>query len=132
MVIEASEALSIKPLIGFRVKLNTQGAGKWVESSGVKSKFGLTAMEVNYGMELLKEKGMLKSLQLLHFHIGSQIPDISCIKGSLQEAARYYTELYQMGANLQYMDVGGGLGVDYDGNGCHRQFNELLRARIRQ
>ena len=117
MIIAAAKKLNSRPQIGFRAKLNTQGAGKWVDSSGARSKFGLTAVEIVEGVELLKKEGMLDCLQLLHYHIGSQVPSISSIKSSLKEGARFFTELYAMGAELKYIDVGGGLGVDYDGTG---------------
>ncbi len=117
MIIAAAKKLNTRPQIGFRAKLNTQGAGKWVDSSGARSKFGLTAVEIVEGVELLKKEGMLDCLQLLHYHIGSQVPSISSIKSSLKEGARFFTELYAMGAELKYIDVGGGLGVDYDGTG---------------
>ncbi|MEZ0390889.1 MAG: biosynthetic arginine decarboxylase [Pseudobdellovibrionaceae bacterium] len=118
LIIDAAKKLNTRPHIGFRAKLNTQGAGKWVDSSGARSKFGLTSMEIVEGMDLLKREGMIDCLELLHFHIGSQIPAIQSLKSSLKEGARFYTELYAMGATgLKFIDVGGGLGVDYDGTG---------------
>jgi arginine decarboxylase len=118
LIIDASKKLNTRPHIGFRAKLNTQGAGKWVDSSGARSKFGLTSMEIVEGVELLKKENMLDCLELLHFHIGSQIPVIQSIKSSLKEGARFFTELHAMGAtDLKFIDVGGGLGVDYDGTG---------------
>lgn len=117
MIIAAAKKFNTKAKIGFRAKLNTQGAGKWVDSSGARSKFGLTAVEIVEGVELLKKEGMLDCLELLHFHIGSQVPSIANIKSSLKEGARFFTELYAMGAKIKYVDVGGGLGVDYDGTG---------------
>ncbi|MGZ3690087.1 MAG: biosynthetic arginine decarboxylase [Pseudobdellovibrio sp.] len=117
LIIDASKKLNIKPKIGFRAKLNTQGAGKWVDSAGARSKFGLTAIEIVEGVEHLRQIGMLDCLELLHYHIGSQVPSIQSIKSSLKEAARFYIELHALGANLKYIDVGGGLGVDYDGTG---------------
>jgi arginine decarboxylase len=117
LITDAAKKLSIKPKIGFRAKLNTQGAGKWVDSAGARSKFGLTAIEIVEGLEFLKKQNMLDCLELLHYHIGSQVPSIQSIKSSLKEAARFYTELHALGANLKYIDVGGGLGVDYDGTG---------------
>lgn len=118
MIIEAAKKFSILPKIGLRAKLHTKGAGKWIDSSGDRSKFGLTPLEIVECVELLKKENMLEALELLHFHIGSQIPSISSVKGSLKEGARFYTELHSMGAKLKYMDVGGGLGVDYDGSGA--------------
>jgi arginine decarboxylase len=117
LIIDASKKLNIKPKIGFRAKLNTQGAGKWVDSAGARSKFGLTAIEIVEGIEVLKKQNMLDCLELLHYHIGSQVPSIQSIKSSLKEAARFYTELHVLGAKPKYIDVGGGLGVDYDGTG---------------
>lgn len=116
MVINASKMLNIPPRIGFRAKLEAKGAGKWVESSGVKSKFGLTASEMVKGVECLRAEGLLNSLELLHFHIGSQITALRAIKDSLIEASRIYVELAGLGAGMKYIDVGGGLGVDYDGS----------------
>ncbi|RZA05845.1 MAG: biosynthetic arginine decarboxylase [Proteobacteria bacterium] len=116
LLLGIAKSLDIKPRIGFRAKLENKGAGKWVDSSGPRSKFGLTALEIVEGVEVLKKEGMLDCLQLLHFHIGSQITSIRPIKDSLQEACRIYADLYAMGAKLQFMDVGGGLGVDYDGS----------------
>lgn len=116
MIIQASKKLNIKPKIGFRAKINTRIGGRWAETTGSKSKFGLTPSEMVYGIKKLKQEDMLSSLELLHFHIGSQVPSIQFIKASIKEAVRYYTELCDLGANLQYIDVGGGLGIDYDGS----------------
>lgn len=118
LIIHAAKKFNVRPKIGFRAKLNTQGAGKWVDSSGARSKFGLTTVEIMDGLELLKKEDMLDCLELLHYHIGSQVPQINSIKSSLKEAARFYVELHKMGAKLKYIDVGGGLGVDYDGTGA--------------
>lgn len=118
LIISAAKKLQTRPKIGFRTKLNTQGAGKWVDSSGARSKFGLTSIEIVEGIELLQKEGYLDCLELMHFHIGSQIPSIQAIKSSLKEGGRFFTEIYHLGATgLKYIDVGGGLGVDYDGTG---------------
>lgn len=117
MVINASKRLNIRPKIGFRAKLNTPSAGRWAETSGAKSKFGLSPSEIVTGVEILRSENMLDCLELIHFHIGSQIPSIQSIKAAIKEGARFFTEIYAMGANLKYIDVGGGLGVDYDGSG---------------
>lgn len=116
-ILEISEKHGIKPFIGLRGKLSTQGAGRWAESSGNKSKFGLTPHEIVTAVQILKDKDMMDSLELLHFHIGSQVPTIQSIKSSLKEGARFFAELYNLGAKPKYMDVGGGLGVNYDGSG---------------
>jgi arginine decarboxylase len=117
MIIDAAKKFKARPHIGFRAKLNTQGAGKWVDSSGARSKFGLTTTEIVEGIEILKRENMLDCLELFHFHIGSQIPSIQHIKSSLKEGVRFFTELHKLGANVRYVDVGGGLGIDYDGTG---------------
>ena len=117
IILKMAETLKLKPNIGFRIKLNTQGNGKWMESSGFKSKFGLTASEIVKGVQILKERSALEYLKLLHFHIGSQISSIHPIKSATREAGRIMTELYNFGVKIEYMDVGGGLGVDYDGSG---------------
>ncbi|HEX2203717.1 MAG TPA: biosynthetic arginine decarboxylase, partial [Longimicrobium sp.] len=104
------------PGIGVRIKLSTTGAGRWQESAGEKSKFGLNSSQVVRVVDRLQEAGKLHALRLIHFHLGSQIPDIRNIKLGMSEVARYYVELRQMGVEVQYVDVGGGLGVDYDGS----------------
>ncbi|RME14086.1 MAG: biosynthetic arginine decarboxylase [Bdellovibrio sp.] len=117
LVVEAARKLDIRPRIGFRAKIYSQGSGKWMESSGFKSKFGLTPSEIVEAVDFLKQAHLLDSLELLHFHVGSQIPSIHEIKASVKEAGRIFSELCSMGAPLKFLDVGGGLGVDYDGSG---------------
>lgn len=117
MILDASKKLKITPKIGFRTKLSSQSAGRWASTSGISSKFGLTSCEIVEGINLLKSQDALDCLKLLHFHIGSQITSIQAIKTSLKEASRFYVELFQLGAKPEFLDVGGGLGVDYDGSG---------------
>jgi arginine decarboxylase len=116
LVIEASRKLGIKPILGVRAKLSAKGIGRWGTSAGDRAKFGLTIPEVINTVNRLKAADMLDCLQLLHFHIGSQISAISVLKDALREASQIYVELVKLGANMQYLDVGGGLGVDYDGS----------------
>ncbi len=115
-LIDRATALNVSPQIGFRMKLSARGSGRWQESGGSRSKFGLTVTEMLRGVELLKSKGMLDSLVLTHFHLGSQITNIRSIKEGLVEASRIYLELAKLGAGLTYFDVGGGMAVDYDGS----------------
>jgi len=116
LIIEAAEKIGVRPQIGMRVKLASRGSGRWQSSGGFRSKFGLTVTEIMRGLEELKSRGMADCLTLLHFHLGSQITNIRIVKGALNEAARVYTEIAKMGAGLKFLDVGGGLGVDYDGS----------------
>jgi arginine decarboxylase len=116
LAIVASQRLNIRPSIGVRAKLSTKGSGRWGVSAGDRAKFGLTVPEILEVVERLRQHDMLDCLQLLHFHIGSQISAISVVKEALREASRIYVELAQLGANMQYLDVGGGLAVDYDGS----------------
>jgi arginine decarboxylase len=116
LILEYAEKIGVRPTIGMRVKLAARGGGRWQSSGGYRSKFGLTVGEILRGLAELKTRGMEDCLQLLHFHLGSQIPNIRIVKGALNEAARVYAELVKAGAGLKYMDVGGGLGVDYDGS----------------
>jgi arginine decarboxylase len=116
LILGLSKDLSVKPLIGIRGKLSVQGSGKWASSCGNLSKFGLSIPEILSATKLLADANMLDQLQLFHFHIGSQVSDIQCIKDCLSEAARIYAKLYQMGAPIKYFDVGGGLGVNYEGD----------------
>ncbi|RMG18146.1 MAG: biosynthetic arginine decarboxylase [Planctomycetota bacterium] len=116
LILDVAERLGVRPRLGVRVKLTARGAGRWRESGGDRSKFGLNAREMLAAVELLRERGRLDSLELLHFHLGSQISAIRSIKNALREATRFYVELHRLGAGLRYLDVGGGLGVDYDGS----------------
>ena len=116
LLLDVAQRLGIRPHIGVRAKLTTRGAGKWMESTGDRSKFGLTATEIVMLVDRLREAGMLDCLELLHFHIGSQISAVRAIKDAMREVCRIYVELVQAGAGLKFLDVGGGLGVDYDGS----------------
>src|SRR5215208_4730858 len=116
LILEVAQRIGVRPQIGMRVKLASRGSGRWQSSGGFRSKFGLTITEIMRGLEELKSHGMADCFKLLHFHLGSQITNIRIVKGALNEAARVYTELVKLGAGLQYIDVGGGLGVDYDGS----------------
>ncbi len=116
LVIEASKKLGIQPIVGVRAKLSTKGMGRWCGTTGDRAKFGLRIPEIVQAVEQLENADLLDCLQLLHFHIGSQISSISVIKDAIREASQIYVELAQLGANMQYLDVGGGLGIDYDGS----------------
>jgi arginine decarboxylase len=113
---ELAKELDLRPVIGVRAKLTAKGSGRWQSSVGDRAKFGLTVREVVDVVDRLREAEMLDCLQLLHFHIGSQVTNIRAFNTALREAARIWTELVRLGANMRYMDVGGGLGVDYDGS----------------
>ncbi len=116
LIIKVSNELGIEPLIGLRGKLKSRSAGKWADSSGERAKFGLSSLELIKAITLLKESNLLHTLKLFHFHIGSQIPDIRNFKDAITEGARIYCQLVKMDAPLEYFDVGGGVGVDYDGS----------------
>jgi len=116
LILERSQMLGIKPLLGVRFKLSTQAGGHWTESGGDRSIFGLTITQIIEAIEKLKDTGMLDCLQLLHYHLGSQIPNIRDIRASIQEACRVYVGLVKEGAPMGYFDLGGGLAVDYDGS----------------
>jgi arginine decarboxylase len=115
-IVQHAEELKVRPILGVRVKLAARGAGRWRSSAGYRSKFGLTLTEVLEAVEYLKQRGMADCLQLVHFHLGSQITNIRSIKNALTEAARVYVELHRVGAGVRFLDVGGGLGIDYDGS----------------
>ena len=115
IIAKAAKKLNVKPNLGIRIKLASSGSGKWEESGGDASKFGLTSSELLEALKLLDEKGLHDCLRLIHFHIGSQITKIRRIQTALREAAQFYINLHKMGYNVDFVDCGGGLGVDYDG-----------------
>src|SRR2546423_6021364 len=114
--IRTSKEVGVEPLIGIRVRLNSKGAGKWTTSGGENAKYGLDTVNLLAASDMLKSEGLAHCLKLVHFHLGSQVPDISTIKRAVREAARYYSKIAKLGHELEYLDVGGGLGVDYDGS----------------
>jgi arginine decarboxylase len=116
LILRHSKALGVRPTLGMRVKLATRGSGRWQASGGYRSKFGLTVGEVLTQLDRLRDLDMGDCFQLLHFHVGSQIGNIRHLKSAILEASRIYVDLYRRGAGLKYLDVGGGLGVDYDGS----------------
>jgi len=116
LILKYSERAGVRPSIGIRLKLASRGSGRWRSSGGYRSKFGLTVTEALRALDRLKTQGMEDTLELLHFHLGSQITNIRQVKGAVTEAARIYVELRRMGAGIRYLDVGGGLGIDYDGS----------------
>lgn len=115
LIANVARRLSISPTIGIRIKLTSSGSGKWEESGGDVSKFGLNSSELLEALEYLERNKMMDCLQLIHFHIGSQITKIRRIKNALREAMQFYVQLQKMGFNIRFVDIGGGLGVDYDG-----------------
>jgi len=115
-IIAVSRQMGVEPLIGIRARLLSKGAGKWADSGGENAKFGLNTAELLAATEILRAEKMEHCFKLLHFHVGSQIPDILTIKKAVQEAARFYAKLFKMGFAVESLDVGGGLGVDYDGS----------------
>ena len=115
-IIELTKKTGISPKLGIRVKLSSKGTGKWATSGGEDAKFGLRISELVAAIEILRDNGMVENVKLLHFHIGSQITKIDKIKNALIEGTRVYVEMKKLGVNLQYLDIGGGLGVDYDGS----------------
>ena len=114
--IRTSNEVGVEPDIGIRVRLHSKGSGKWSPSGGENAKFGLDTTNLIAASQMLKDAGLTHCLKLVHFHVGSQVPDISTIKRAVREGARYYAKLAKLGYELGYLDVGGGLGVDYDGS----------------
>lgn len=115
LITEVAARIGISPNVGIRIKLSSTGAGKWEESGGDQSKFGLNSSELLEALDYLKRHKMQECLRLIHFHIGSQVTKIRHIKNALREATQFYVQLSKMGFNIGFMDIGGGLGVDYDG-----------------
>ncbi len=116
LIAEVSRRLNIRPRLGIRVKLSSRGAGRWEASGGDRSKFGLSSSELMESLAFMRQEGLTDCFELLHFHLGSQISNIRNVKNALREAGRFYVEVARQGAQLKYLDVGGGLGVDYDGS----------------
>jgi len=129
VLLQAADDLGVAPTAGVRIKLVAEGAGRWAQSGGEKSKFGLNAAQLMKLIERLRSLGRIDILKLIHFHIGSQVTDIRYIKSALQEVSRYYAEIRKAGVNITHVDVGGGLGVDYDGTGStsHASVNYTLQ-----
>ncbi len=132
-IVRLAKEMGVDPLIGLRCRLVSKGAGKWATSAGEHAKFGLTTSEILQAMQILEEGQMSQAFKLLHFHIGSQVPDIQIIKRAVREAARHYAKLRKMGQPIEYLDVGGGLAIDYDGS-CstfHSSMNYSLEEYAR-
>jgi len=129
VLLQAAADLDVVPTAGVRIKLVSEGAGRWAQSGGEKSKFGLNAAQLMKLIERLRSLGRIDMLKLIHFHIGSQVTDIRYIKSALSEVARYYAEMRKAGVDITHVDVGGGLGVDYDGTGStsHASVNYSLQ-----
>src|SRR4029079_8099396 len=116
LILKYAEKVGVRPQIGMRIKLAARGSGRWQSSGGWRSKFGLTVSEILHAVEELKSRDMLDCFKLLHFHLGSQITNIRHVKTAVTEAGRAYADLVKRGAGLEFLDIGGGLGVDYDGS----------------
>jgi arginine decarboxylase len=115
-IVQVSRDMNVLPLIGLRVRLQAKGSGKWATSGGENAKFGLSTADLVAASDYLKRENMADALCLVHFHVGSQVPDIGVLKRAVREAARFYAKLAKMGHPMEFLDVGGGLGVDYDGS----------------
>jgi len=129
-ILEVARRYDIRPRLGVRAKLQARGRGRWAESGGGRSKFGLTAREIVRAVERLETEGLLDCLELLHFHMGSQVPSIRVFKNALREASRLFVELHALGAPLRYLDCGGGLAVDYDGS--NTDFHSSMNYSIQE
>ncbi|MBF0546894.1 MAG: biosynthetic arginine decarboxylase [Candidatus Riflebacteria bacterium] len=130
LIVSISRRLSIQPNIGIRIKLATSGAGKWEDSGGDQSKFGLTSCELLEAINLLESEGCKDHLKLIHFHLGSQITNIRKIKAGLREVAQFYVQIRKLGCNIEFVDIGGGLGVDYDGS--HTTLTSSLNYAVQE
>jgi arginine decarboxylase len=115
-IVRVAKEMNVEPMIGLRVRLVSKSAGRWATSSGEDAKFGLSTSEILQATQIMKDAGVASAFKLVHFHIGSQIPDILIIKRAVREAARHYAKLRRMGHPIEYLDVGGGLAIDYDGS----------------
>ena len=129
VLLQVADELGVTPTAGVRIKLHSEGSGRWAKSGGEKSKFGLSTAQLVKLVDRLKAEDRIEVLKLIHFHLGSQITDIRYIKAGLQEISRYYAELRAMGVDITHVDVGGGLGVDYDGSNStsHASVNYSLQ-----
>ncbi|HEY7543698.1 MAG TPA: biosynthetic arginine decarboxylase, partial [Blastocatellia bacterium] len=116
MIVRRAQETNVRPMIGMRAKLYSKGSGRWVSSGGESAKFGLTPSEMLECIRLLREAEMIDTFKLLHFHIGSQITEIKRVKNAMKEAARVYAKIHQMHIPIEFLDIGGGMGVDYDGS----------------
>ena len=132
-IVRIAKEMAVEPAIGVRVRLVTRGAGKWAESGGENAKFGLSTAEILEAAKVLRDAGMANAFKLVHFHIGSQVPDILIIKRAVREAARYYAKLRRAGHPIEYLDVGGGLAIDYDGtrSNTHASMNYSVEEYAR-
>ncbi|MBI4456475.1 MAG: biosynthetic arginine decarboxylase [Acidobacteria bacterium] len=127
-----AEAMQVKPAFGVRVRLTTEGSGRWAESGGEQSKFGISLLEILDIVNILKQREQIDAFQLVHFHLGSQMNDILTVKAAVREATRVYAKLVQMGIPVRYLDIGGGLGVSYQGtrSGREQEINYTLQEYV--